>query len=90
MVTARPRADPNERPYLAWVQKHHIAGTLDHPETMEVTTVSLSCISGYISLLTHSGPTSCCTGVIRPPHPRPMLLLRHDLRASREKEPSLA
>jgi rhomboid-like protein len=40
MVTARPRADPNERPYLAWVQKHHIAGTLDHPEALEVTTVS--------------------------------------------------
>jgi rhomboid-like protein len=39
MFAARPRADPNERPYLAWVQKHHIAGTLNQPEAMEITNV---------------------------------------------------
>ncbi|KAJ5718770.1 hypothetical protein N7488_004416 [Penicillium malachiteum] len=38
LMEARPRADPNERPYLAWVQKHHIAGTHNQPEAVEITT----------------------------------------------------
>lgn len=39
-IPARPRADPNERPVLAWVQKHHIAGTHETPEEVNITTVS--------------------------------------------------
>ncbi|KAJ5151477.1 uncharacterized protein N7482_010729 [Penicillium canariense] len=38
LTEARPRADPNERPFLAWVQKHHIAGTLNQAEAVNVTT----------------------------------------------------
>jgi rhomboid-like protein len=38
-VIARPRADPNERPYLAWIQKHHIAGTHEAPDAVDLTTV---------------------------------------------------
>ncbi|KAJ5683612.1 hypothetical protein N7462_006777 [Penicillium macrosclerotiorum] len=41
LTEARPRADPNERPYLAWVQKHHLAGTHNQPEAMDMTTVHL-------------------------------------------------
>ncbi|KAJ5772860.1 Peptidase S54 rhomboid [Penicillium paradoxum] len=37
LTEARPRADPIERPYLAWVQKHHIAGTNESPESMNIT-----------------------------------------------------
>ncbi|KAJ5289421.1 uncharacterized protein N7443_009674 [Penicillium atrosanguineum] len=52
LTEARPRADPNERPYLAWVQKHHIAGTLDHPEAMEVTTAQRLVAPALFVLLT--------------------------------------
>ncbi|KAJ5353381.1 Peptidase S54 rhomboid [Penicillium brevicompactum] len=38
LMEARPRADPNERPVLAWVQKHHIAGTHETPEDANITT----------------------------------------------------
>ncbi|KAJ6142640.1 hypothetical protein N7471_002093 [Penicillium samsonianum] len=37
LTEARPRADPIERPYLAWVQKHHIAATNESPESMNIT-----------------------------------------------------
>ncbi|CAG8036573.1 unnamed protein product [Penicillium salamii] len=37
LTEARPRADPNERPLLAWVQKHHIAGTHETGD-IEITT----------------------------------------------------
>lgn len=40
--SARPRADPIERPYLAWVQKHHIAGTNESPESMNFTNVRIA------------------------------------------------
>lgn len=36
---ARPRADPNERPLLAWVQKHHIAATNNQADVVDMTTV---------------------------------------------------
>jgi rhomboid-like protein len=52
LTEARPRADPNERPYLAWVQKHHIAGTLDHPEALEVTTAQRLVAPALFVLLT--------------------------------------
>ncbi|KAJ5297949.1 hypothetical protein N7508_008198 [Penicillium antarcticum] len=38
LTEARPRADPAQRPYLAWVQKHHIAGTHETPEEVNITT----------------------------------------------------
>ncbi|KAJ5280639.1 hypothetical protein N7478_006011 [Penicillium angulare] len=38
LTEARPRADPNERPLLAWVQKHHIAATQNSPEDANITT----------------------------------------------------
>ncbi|KAF7714895.1 Rhomboid-like protein [Penicillium ucsense] len=38
LTEARPRADPNERPYLAWVQKHHIAATELPIDSAELTT----------------------------------------------------
>ncbi|KAJ5761925.1 uncharacterized protein N7511_005307 [Penicillium nucicola] len=38
LTEARPRADPALRPYLAWVQKHHIAGTHETPEDVNITT----------------------------------------------------
>ncbi|KAJ6122846.1 hypothetical protein N7512_005311 [Penicillium capsulatum] len=38
LTEARPRADPDQRPYLAWIQKHHIAGTHNQPEAINITT----------------------------------------------------
>ncbi|KAJ5638299.1 hypothetical protein N7490_008178 [Penicillium lividum] len=38
LMEARPRADPNDRPYLAWVQKHHIAGTHNPADAVNITT----------------------------------------------------
>ncbi|KAJ5549783.1 hypothetical protein N7535_002275 [Penicillium sp. DV-2018c] len=37
LIEARPRADPIQRPYLAWVQKHHIAATDENPESMNIS-----------------------------------------------------
>lgn len=36
---ARPRADPSQRPLLAWVQKHHLAATQNQPEAINLSTV---------------------------------------------------
>lgn len=37
---ARPRADPSQRPFLAWVQKHHLRATEWDMDISHVTTVS--------------------------------------------------
>jgi hypothetical protein len=42
LFLARPRADPIERPYLAWVQKHHIAATDESPESMNISNVRMT------------------------------------------------
>ncbi|OQE26735.1 hypothetical protein PENSTE_c005G04476 [Penicillium steckii] len=51
LTEARPRADPNERPYLAWIQKHHIAGTHESPEAMNITTTQRLLAPGLFTLL---------------------------------------
>ncbi|KAJ5248709.1 hypothetical protein N7468_000160 [Penicillium chermesinum] len=37
LAEARPRADPSVRPYLAWVQKHHIAATANDPDAVNLS-----------------------------------------------------
>lgn len=39
MSVARPRADPQERPFLAWYQKHHIRGMDSNPDVLKTTNV---------------------------------------------------
>ncbi|KAL1856043.1 hypothetical protein Plec18170_003911 [Paecilomyces lecythidis] len=38
VVEARPRADPSERPLLAWIQKHHLRATNNDIDTSNLTT----------------------------------------------------
>ncbi|KAJ5953615.1 hypothetical protein N7454_000511 [Penicillium verhagenii] len=51
LMEARPRADPNERPYLAWVQKHHVAGTHNQVDAADITTRLVSSILFTIGVL---------------------------------------
>ncbi|KAJ5085016.1 hypothetical protein N7532_009787 [Penicillium argentinense] len=51
LTEARPRADPNERPYLAWIQKHHIAATHESPEAMNLTTTQRLLAPALFTLL---------------------------------------
>ncbi|KAI5279705.1 hypothetical protein KEM52_004296, partial [Ascosphaera acerosa] len=37
MAEARPRADPHERPALAWIQKHHVRATDGDADTARLT-----------------------------------------------------
>ncbi|KAJ5999636.1 hypothetical protein N7481_000045 [Penicillium waksmanii] len=50
LTEARPRADPNERPYLAWIQKHHIAGTHESPDAVDLTTTQRLLAPGLFTL----------------------------------------
>ncbi|KAL1986631.1 hypothetical protein VTN96DRAFT_6009 [Rasamsonia emersonii] len=38
VIEARPRADPQERPVLAWIQKHHLRATNTDVDTSTMTT----------------------------------------------------
>ncbi|KAL1956983.1 hypothetical protein VTO42DRAFT_6472 [Malbranchea cinnamomea] len=53
IVQAQPRADPNQRPALAWIQKHHIRATSTDFETAEKLTKSRRILPSLgIALLT--------------------------------------
>lgn len=39
LPVARPRADPQERPLLAWYQKHHIRGMDSNPDVLKTSNV---------------------------------------------------
>ncbi|KAJ6003399.1 hypothetical protein N7451_005946 [Penicillium sp. IBT 35674x] len=56
LMEARPRADPNERPLLAWVQKHHIAGTHNQADAVDMTTTQRL----LSSILFAIGVLGCC------------------------------
>lgn len=86
LLAARPRADPNERPYLAWIQKHHIAGTHESPEAMNITTVCIlespstykrQSLTGQFIPSIDSTPS--CTRIVHSFGSRLMLLLRPEL-----------
>ncbi|KAI2788106.1 hypothetical protein POX_f08493 [Penicillium oxalicum] len=52
LTEARPRADPNERPYLAWVQKHHIAATQMPADSADLTTAQRLLLPSLFALAT--------------------------------------
>lgn len=41
---ARPRADPQQRPLLAWIQKHHLRGMDNNVDVSQMTNVCLEYI----------------------------------------------
>ncbi|KAL1990654.1 hypothetical protein VTN49DRAFT_6493 [Thermomyces lanuginosus] len=52
VVEARPRADPKERPFLAWAQKHYIRAENNDADFSQVTTAQRIFPSLLVSLVT--------------------------------------
>jgi hypothetical protein len=50
-VAARPRADPKDRPLLAWIQKHHLRATeIDvDPSSLNTVRYALSYCPRFLS-----------------------------------------
>ncbi|KAL2011781.1 hypothetical protein VTN00DRAFT_4499 [Thermoascus crustaceus] len=55
VVEARPRADPQERPLLAWIQKHHLRATNNDIDTSNMTTARRILPALGVTLLTLAG-----------------------------------
>ncbi|KAI5304452.1 hypothetical protein KEM56_006482 [Ascosphaera pollenicola] len=52
LTEARPRADPDERPALAWIQKHHVRATNADIDTTKLTKMGRILPSFCVTLLT--------------------------------------
>lgn len=80
-IIARPRADPQERPLLAWYQKHHIRGMDNNPDVLKTSNV---CGFGSMEygtvMLTHlTGSTGSSLSGFDSAHYRTLLPLRPEL-----------
>ncbi|KAL1967541.1 hypothetical protein VTN77DRAFT_3056 [Rasamsonia byssochlamydoides] len=66
VIEARPRADPKERPLLAWIQKHHLRATNTDVDTSTMTTARRILPALGVTLLT-IGISYVFAEIYRPP-----------------------
>lgn len=78
---ARPRADPQERPLLAWYQKHHIRGMDNNPDVLKASNVcgSSLVINGTALLTYYTGSTSSSLSDFHSAHYWTLLFLCSEL-----------